>query len=473
MSETTQRLDFNGLYANPDFQRLEQLLNRFNFFEAADIERLEIKHTKFLSYLLNPNESHGLGSSFLQNFLWVSSAQLADFPDSDDLDLPYAKIQPERLVVKPNLAGKSATKHEKGSLDVFIEIPKRQASDSVIVVVENKINAKESTHTDGSQLERYRKWLGAERDKFDEKIFYLYLTKRGDMPSDKDWWGAINYAEHIVPAIKYTLDQHAGKISLYIEQLLRDYQEIFTDFSDSGEQDECVRKICEVHKWVNDPVHKSQIQKNRGYVKHKSAFDLLMKYSDDKRYDLVKLFKKIGSAAGNVICKHNVILLDDYCLIPGYAMRPRFDFAILRSDLEEAVSTLVDSENKTGIEAKSPIYFQVYFDKDLEDANKYSCRYKLILGPMVDQSQRQSLLGFLLKEFEGEKANRRVGAANWTTISATKVSNNVQDPQSWFEKFCFKPISSDQPDLSTNLAGWVVKSNAALKNLVDAIKQNP
>lgn len=478
MNEKDRKLDFNGLYANSDFQKLEQLLNRFNFFEAADIEGLEIKHTKFLGYLLDPNESHGLGSSFLQNFVWICSAQLPNFPEVDDLDLPYAVIQPERQVVHPSPAGSKPKQGEKGSLDVFIRIPGRQTAEPVVLAIENKINAKESQSKDGSQLKRYRTWLEQERRKIKEKRYYLYLTKRGDEPSDKAYWGAINYSEHIVPAIRYTLDQHSGKISAYIEQILKDYQQLFTDFSDSGEQDDCARKVCEIHRWVNDPRNKQEIQGSKGYVRHKAALELLMKYSDDRRYDLVKSFKQLASFQGNIVCKNNIIIHENFVLIPGYAMRPRFDFSVIKESLLKDASSLVDLENRSGIEAQAPFYFQVYFDKDLEEDSKYSCRYKLILGPMKEQALRQDLLNFLLEEFEGQKVNRRVSSTNWTTINATAVKTGVQNPQEWFEKNCFKPSYEENPDLSVKLAEWVVKANNALEKLMhkkqaNALQQNP
>lgn len=469
MSEKKINLDFNRLYANADFQRLGLLLNRFNFFEVTDIQEWEVKHTKFLSYLLNPNESHGLGTSFLQNFLWLSSSQLQNFPDTYDLDLPYADIQPERQVVKPDLSGTNPKKNEKGSLDVFMRIPNRQSYNSIVLVIENKINANEAKHEDGTQLERYRKWLEAE---FKCQKFYLYLTKRGDAPSD-EIWGAINYAEHIVPAIQYTLDQHAGKISAYVEQLLRDYQLLFSEYSDSGEQDEYVRKICEVHPWVNLPQNKSDIEKNKGYVRHKSSFDLLMKYSDDKRYDLVKDFKSLAIHSSPIVCKSNVILYEDYILIPGYAMRPRFDFSVIKKNLVSEAVLLVDSENKTGIESQAPFYFQVYFDREADLGNKYSCMFKLILGPMKDQVTRQKLLENLLAEFEGNKVRRRVGATNWTTICTSPKYADEMDPKKWFEKHCFKPISPESPDVSLLLADWVIRANNALENLTNGLKQNP
>ena len=58
MTQINNELEYK-LLAKEEFMQLSKLLNRFNIFEATDMGRREIKHTKFLCYLLDPNESHG------------------------------------------------------------------------------------------------------------------------------------------------------------------------------------------------------------------------------------------------------------------------------------------------------------------------------------------------------------------------------------------------------------------------------
>lgn len=464
MAAQSERLDFNGLFASPDFQKLELSLSKFNVFTATDIENWEIKHTKFLRYLLDPNESHGLGDSFLQNFLWLATAQIASFPDLHDLDLPYSIIEAERQVRKPGDYEHGQKKSEKGSIDIFLTIPLRQAESKMVVVsIENKIRAKEGSRTDGSQLTVYASWLTAELQSSTEikEKFFIYLTKRGDKPSDPEW-SSINYLEHVVPAIQYTLAQHEGKISPYIEQVLKDYLGLLVENSNSDEQDEFASRICETHGWVNLPENQAIIRNSRAYVRHKGSLDILMKYSDDKRYALTKLFKDMATYQP---IKVDVPSLGECCLIQGYAMRPRFDFAVIRTELVDRLAPYLDGENLTGIESKSPIYVSAYFDREAKD-QKYSCSYRLILGRMKNQEQRQDLLKLLLEKFS-DKTNRRVGAVNWTTINATEADVNVSDPRKWFERHCFHPLSHERPVLSDVLEGWVRRTNEALKKFIE------
>lgn len=46
---------------NSDLERLEALLDQFNIFEALGAVRVELRHSDFLAFLLNPKQSHRLG----------------------------------------------------------------------------------------------------------------------------------------------------------------------------------------------------------------------------------------------------------------------------------------------------------------------------------------------------------------------------------------------------------------------------
>ena len=54
---------------NNDLEKLEQLTSEFNIFTSLKVEYQEIKHSNFLSWLMDPNETHQLGDSFLKLFL--------------------------------------------------------------------------------------------------------------------------------------------------------------------------------------------------------------------------------------------------------------------------------------------------------------------------------------------------------------------------------------------------------------------
>ncbi|HZW56268.1 MAG TPA: PD-(D/E)XK nuclease family protein [Nitrososphaerales archaeon] len=61
--------ELNDLVEEVDLASLEKRLNQFSIFEALRITEAEVKHSQFLSWLLNPQETHALGDDFQKVFL--------------------------------------------------------------------------------------------------------------------------------------------------------------------------------------------------------------------------------------------------------------------------------------------------------------------------------------------------------------------------------------------------------------------
>jgi hypothetical protein len=51
------------------FSREKRFARGLNIFEAAGMQRQEIRHSNFLAFLLSPLESHGMGDAFLKRLL--------------------------------------------------------------------------------------------------------------------------------------------------------------------------------------------------------------------------------------------------------------------------------------------------------------------------------------------------------------------------------------------------------------------
>ena len=60
---------YDNLLKDIDFDKLELGLQTPNIFEILKISKTEIRHSNFLSWMLNPNGSHQLGDVFLKRFL--------------------------------------------------------------------------------------------------------------------------------------------------------------------------------------------------------------------------------------------------------------------------------------------------------------------------------------------------------------------------------------------------------------------
>ena len=148
---------------NNDFSSFESNFSSFNIFEAINYERAEIRHSRFLSFILNPYASHSFGDAFLKIFMQSILAPLS--PENRPVDLIELSLS--------DLSG-SFVYAEYHNIDILI----RNDDLKFIVIIENKIDAKESK----GQLEKYREYIESNFE--DYKKLFIYLTPFGDEPSD-------------------------------------------------------------------------------------------------------------------------------------------------------------------------------------------------------------------------------------------------------------------------------------------------
>lgn len=98
----------------------------FNVFSILGMERKEIRHSAFLSALLNPNGEHGLGNLFLSDFIRniVQKQKLKFEWDCNDV---YVNTE-------------EPTEEKNGRMDIYME------SKGKIIIIENKIDAKDGVN---------------------------------------------------------------------------------------------------------------------------------------------------------------------------------------------------------------------------------------------------------------------------------------------------------------------------------------
>lgn len=145
-----------------ELEKLEALLDRFNIFEAVGMERQEIRHSKFLAFLLDPNESHHMGDAFVKRLLQRAV-----------MDSPSATASITSFEREPWDLKDLSVWREWRNLDIFMVDEQRKLA----VVIENKIDAGEH----GDQLDRYYEAVRQEYP--DYRLLALYLTLNGDEPS--------------------------------------------------------------------------------------------------------------------------------------------------------------------------------------------------------------------------------------------------------------------------------------------------
>lgn len=151
---------------NDDLLQLEERIGRFNIFDALRIEQVEIRHSNFLAWMLDPAESHGQGSLFLKAVLMdlFKTARANGFP------CPVSPIELDG----EDLRGVEV-RREWRNIDLLI----RCDQPNFVIAVENKIRSGEH----GNQLERYQTAVCAEFGNVPS--MYVFLTVEGDEPAEE------------------------------------------------------------------------------------------------------------------------------------------------------------------------------------------------------------------------------------------------------------------------------------------------
>ena len=125
---------------------------QFNIFKTLKMDNCsENRHSNFLAWLFNPNETHGLGTKFLEKFILST------------LDKDFKPILNNKIKVDRELSimyGK-----EKKRPDIVID------GDNFTIVIENKFGSDEN----GNQCEMYRHYFSDEC--LCENVRYIYLDK--------------------------------------------------------------------------------------------------------------------------------------------------------------------------------------------------------------------------------------------------------------------------------------------------------
>jgi hypothetical protein len=163
---------------NDDLLELEEYIGRFNIFDALRIVNREVKHSDFLAWLLDPNESHGQGGLFLRAILM----DLFKAARENGFRCPASPIELDG----EELRGVEV-RREWRNIDLLL----RCEQPPFVVAVENKIGSGEHSN----QLSRYQDTVCAEFGSV--PILYVFLTVEGEEASEeaKENWVPYSYGD--------------------------------------------------------------------------------------------------------------------------------------------------------------------------------------------------------------------------------------------------------------------------------------
>ena len=186
---------YDSLIDDKRFDELELGLNKPNLFEILRITRREIRHSNFLSWLLDPKGSHGLGDIFLRRFVRkiFSSDKVHELDQIEVSHLDFSNAEVER---------------EWENIDVLI------AFDYVVVCVENKVSSGEHSN----QLSRYKTIV--EQEYPNRRQAFVYLTPEGDESEEEtDTYVELSWKEIVVileRIIAVNVNSMSGPVRTYI-----------------------------------------------------------------------------------------------------------------------------------------------------------------------------------------------------------------------------------------------------------------
>lgn len=236
--------EYDFLLKNEDFDKLDLGLKNPNIFQILKISKNEIRHSNFLSWLLDPEGSHKLGDIFLKRFLRevFSSEKFYDIDQVDVEGMDLSKVEVLR---------------EWKNIDVLIILS------DVVVCIENKVYSKEHSN----QLKRYKEIVENQFPKL--KKTYVYLNPDGDSSeSETEQFQPISY-DFIVESLERIVSVFGESMNPNVKNYVKDYiTTIKREIMGTDQLTELSKKIYQNHKELFDFIfeHKPDIVDNLSLI---------------------------------------------------------------------------------------------------------------------------------------------------------------------------------------------------------------
>lgn len=229
--------ELENLFVNNEkMDRIAAWLNRFNPIRIMGMDRMEIRHSAILAWLLDPKETHGLGDGFLKAFL------------GEALRGRSGRGGPTAIEVSQSDLRDAEVRREWRNMDIFIHSPRKKWA----FIVENKFYA---TQKEG-QLSRYidvvRSIFKSENDGL--QVAGVFLTLFDEEPRDKSYC-AIRYSS-ICEMLPRLLSSEGVSISREVDIFLRHYIEVIREEAgmndERSEMEKLAQQLYRSHKKVLD-----------------------------------------------------------------------------------------------------------------------------------------------------------------------------------------------------------------------------
>lgn len=377
-------------------QPLSKWINNINIFNILKLDRMEIRHSNMLAWLINPNENHGLKDRLIKKILFYATTgtNIGIMNKLSPIDVDIMNLD-DAVVYR-----------EKNKIDILLVSEKNKLA----VAFENKIGSGEHSN----QLNRYRELLQKE---YGQDYYYvlIYLTPVGEESSDSENWISMNY-DFIIEELSKLIN--LCKIDEKVKRYVEDYIEIVR------------RKVVE-DKELRDLCKKI-------YINHKDAFDLIFDNKPDLMLDISDWVYEILVSRQE---KYDINVWNDHCK------------TLIRFTPNSLVSLCGEMGSGEWCHNKILLGFEV------QNYNNCDLCLKIIIGPVEPKFEiyRQKLLDVAIKndyKMQGKKLTDK-----WKTIKSYTLVNknqltmeNYDNIKTLLEIAIDKFLNNDMPKLVEELS---------------------
>ncbi|OLA74973.1 MAG: hypothetical protein BHW62_04920 [Acinetobacter sp. CAG:196_36_41] len=267
-----QKQLLENFICDKELKELEQKFDKFNIFDCLRLTRTEIRHSNFLAWLLDPNETHGLSDYFLKEFLKkiiINNKKIIETINEKNIKLEAYNSDNNEMIVEhyfiPSVFDidcwsmqNTEILREHENIDLLIV----DETNKFVFVIENKVD----TCQHDNQLTKYRTYVDEHYPSEQYKKLYVYLKPQSEKVE-------LPYIYVSYSLIKEILDEiiKDKKLNNEVMTSIEHYKYIIErDFMQKDEISEICRKI---------------------YKKHKKAIELINKYSDTKT-EMLEILKE-------------------------------------------------------------------------------------------------------------------------------------------------------------------------------------
>lgn len=338
---------------NGKIARIQAYLDRFNPIRTMKMERMEIRHSAILSWLLDPKETHLLGDRFLKAFLGEALRGHSSLGTPTALHISRSDLRDAEI------------RCEWQNIDIFI----LSQNNNWAFIVENKFDSKQHE----GQLAKYKSNVqsiyGARTKKL--KIRGIFLTLWDEEPQDPSF-SPIKY-EQLCEMLDEILSQQPHNLSPEVAIFLTHYLDVLKDETGMSEElkemAKLARQLYKDHKKALDFVWDHGASNDFGIAVHQL-------FGDDAEYpEIISIGK--NEYAFNELSVDNVSFL------------PRSWFQALGGD----------DYHWPGCEnywASFPLIVWIQII-DSSDGLKGHLRLHAEIGPITDHEFRKSLIESIQK----------------------------------------------------------------------------